>query len=176
MINGELCSDTSRILTHIQEFYRGLFSDDGGEANSLLFVRELIQNSVTWDRNQELIRVPTAEEIKKTVFELSPMSAPGLDGFGGLFFQTSWDIICHDVINVVGFFFATTFVPAGLNSNVVTLIPKFMGASKIEDFRPIVLENFHFKVFTKIISVRLGPLLYQILSPSQYGFIPGKKI
>lgn len=69
-----------------------------------------------------------------------------------------------------------TFVPAGLNSNVVTLIHKFRGDSKVEDFRPIVLGNFLFKVFTKIISIKLGPLLNRILSPSQYGFIPGRKI
>lgn len=79
-------------------------------------------------------------------------------------------------MNVVGFFFATTLIPAGLNSNIVTLVPKFIGASKIEDFRPIVLGNFLFKIFTKIISTRLGPLLKRVLSTAQYGFIPEKSI
>lgn len=56
------------------------------------------------------------------------------------------------------------------------LIPKKVGASKVEDFCPIVLGNFLSKIFTKIISMRLGPLLKNILSCSQYGFIPGKNI
>lgn len=166
MIDGEICSDSSIILNHIQDFYRNLFSDNGGDPNSLLYIREIMHSSVSRDQNQELTRTPNAEEIKKAVSDLSPVSAPGPDGFGGHFFQSSWNIICHDVINVVGFFFSTSFVPAGLNSNVVSLIPNFRGASKIEDFRPIVLGNFLFKVFTKILSIRLGPLLFRILSPS----------
>lgn len=82
----------------------------------------------------------------------------------------------HDLSNVVEFFFTTTLIPAGLNSNIVTLIPKKLRASKIEEFRPIVLVNFLFKILTNIISFRLGPMLKHILTPSQYGFIPVKKI
>lgn len=59
---------------------------------------------------------------------------------------------------------------------MVTLIPKTAGSSKVEDFRPIVLGNFLFKVFTKITAMRLGLILRRVLSSSQYGFIPGKNI
>lgn len=67
-------------------------------------------------------------------------------------------------------------IPPGLNSNIVTLIPKVPGASRVEEFRPIVLGNFLFKIFTKIISMRLGPMLTNLLSASQYDFISGKNI
>lgn len=75
-------------------------------------------------------------------------------------------MIKRDICNAVGFFFTTALVPAGLNSNIVTLIPKSPGASRIEEFCPIMLGNFLFKIFTKIISNRLGPLLKNILSSS----------
>lgn len=80
------------------------------------------------------------------------------------------------LINAAGFFFSTAFVPTCLNSNIVTLILKIPGVTRVEDFRPIVLGNFLMKILTKIISMRIGPMLKHILSPSQYGFIPSKKI
>lgn len=110
------------------------------------------------------------------IFYLSLTSAPGPDGFSGVFFQASWSSISHDIYNVVGFFFSTALIPAGLNSSILKLIPKFVGASKVEDYRPIVLGNFLFKIFTKILANRLGLLLSRTLLPAQYGFISGKKI
>lgn len=176
MIDGQLCEDRQRIATHIQDFYKNLFNDCRSSNSHLDFVKEIIQPMVTHEQNVALVRVPSAVEIKNTVFEMSSVSAPGPDGFGGVFFQSAWDIVQHDIINAVGYFFSNAFIPMGLNSNIVTLIPKCQGASRIEDFRPIVLGNFIYKVFTKIIVARLGPLLRISLSSSQYGFIPGKKI
>lgn len=94
----------------------------------------------------------------------------------GAFYQAAWEFIREDVTNAFDFFFSTTIIPAGLNSNIVTLIPKIAGAARVKDFRPIVLGNFLFKIFTKIIAIRLGPMLRSLLSSSQYGFIPGKSI
>lgn len=175
MINGVLCEDTKIISTHIQDYYKELFADNGDEA-PLHHIRELMQRMIMLEQSRDLTRISSAEEVKKAIFSLSLTSAPGPDGFGGLFFQSSWDTISRDINNAVGFFFSTTLISAGLNSNIVTLIPKFMGASRVEDFRPIVLGNFLFKILSKILSTCLGPILNRILSHSQYGFVPGRKI
>lgn len=58
----------------------------------------------------------------------------------------------------------------------MTLIPKVKGPITIDDFTPIVLGNFLFKIITKILATRLGPVLSKTLSQFQYGFIPGKQI
>ncbi|XP_075087488.1 uncharacterized protein LOC142169519 [Nicotiana tabacum] len=51
--------------------------------------------------NLELSRLPTIEEVRATVFELSGESASGSDGFTGLFYQTCWDVIGTDIHNMV---------------------------------------------------------------------------
>jgi len=63
-------------------------------------------------------------EIKTVVFNLNGNSAPGPDGFGGVFYYSCWDIIRIDVWNVVQQFFKQNWVLPGMNSNVVSLIPK----------------------------------------------------
>lgn len=71
---------------------------------SLHYIRELLQSSITQAQNQELNRSPLQVEIKRAVFDLSSTSAPGQDGFGGCFFQVSWEIICHNIYIAVVFF------------------------------------------------------------------------
>lgn len=176
MVNDTLCDDVSIISQHIQEFYKHLFLENEEEGGSLNFVQDLLQKVVTLEQNIDLVRPPLVGEIKQAIFAISAVSAPGPDGFGGSFFQSSWDIISHDISNAVSFFFTSALIPTGLNSNVVILIPKVAGASRVEDYRPIVLGNFLFKILTKIISTRIGPLLNHILSPSHYGFISGRRI
>lgn len=87
-----------------------------------------------------------------------------------------WDIIADDVCAAIIHLFTTLDIPPGMNSSLVTLIPKVPDSIRITDFRPIVMGNYSYKVFTKIIATCLGSFIGDILSPSQYGFIPGRSI
>lgn len=48
------------------------------------------------------------------------------------------------------------------NSNVVTLVPKFPIADRVENFRPIALANFQFWIITKILENKLPSLLQRL--------------
>lgn len=96
-----------------------------------------------------LTYIPTLEEVRLDVFSMNPAGAPGSDGFGGVFYQHFWDIIKHDVHSSVLQFFRESWILPNLNSNLLVLIPKFLGADRIVDFRPIALANFKFKLITK---------------------------
>jgi hypothetical protein len=63
-----------------------------------------------------------------------------------------------------------------LNSNLLILIPKTPGADSIDNFRPIALANFQFKIITKILADRLSVIASKIISPQQRGFIPDRHI
>ena len=58
-----------------------------------------------------------------------------------------------------------------MNNNMVSLIPKIQGANSIEDYRPIVVSNFKFKIISKILADRLVLVAARIISPNQYGFV-----
>lgn len=63
-----------------------------------------------------------------------------------------------------------------LNSNLIILIPKVQGADRLDNFRPIALANFQFKIITKILADRLSSITSKIVSVHQRGFIPGRHI
>ncbi|KAM0989503.1 hypothetical protein ACFX15_012919 [Malus domestica] len=62
------------------------------------------------------------------------------------------------------------------NSNMIVLIPKVPNADSVSQMRPIALANFSFKIITKIIADRLGPITSRIISPQQSAFTKGLSI
>ncbi|KAE9601079.1 putative RNA-directed DNA polymerase [Lupinus albus] len=82
--------------------------------------------------------------------------ASGPGGFGGCFYKQFWDIVGMDVFNSVKQFFTQGWIHPNMNSNVVILIPKTSNTEQIEDYRPIALANFQFKIITKVLADRLA--------------------
>jgi len=45
-----------------------------------------------------------------------------------------------------------------------------------EGLRPISLCNHAFKIISKIIALRMKPLVYKYIAPEQFGFLEGRLI
>jgi hypothetical protein len=63
-----------------------------------------------------------------------------------------------------------------LNCALVTLIPKVGDATNMKQFWPISLLNCSFKIFSKILTLRLSDVVQRIVAPSQSAFIKGRYI
>uniref|UniRef100_A0A803NMW7 Reverse transcriptase domain-containing protein n=1 Tax=Cannabis sativa TaxID=3483 RepID=A0A803NMW7_CANSA len=114
--------------------------------------------------------------VRDTVFDLHPLKAPGPDGLSGCFFRKYWDIVGRNFCDVVIDFFRMGSMNLNLNSTFIYLIPNSKNPERIEQFRPISLCNFLYKVIAKILSNRLRPLMDVLVSPFQYAFILGRWI
>jgi hypothetical protein len=81
-----------------------------------------------------------------------------------------------DVIRGVRRFFETGHMPPAINQTAIVLIPKKDKPKMLKDFRPISLCNVIYKVVSKCIVIRLGPVLHDIIGPMQSAFILGRII
>ena len=63
-----------------------------------------------------------------------------------------------------------------VNHTFLVLLPKKKNACTASDYRPISLCNVLYKLITKIITIRLRPLLNKLISPAQNAFVPGRQI
>jgi len=97
----------------------------------------------------------SAEEIKVVVWNCKGNEAPSPDGVNFFFIKKEWNIIGRDIIRMVDEFYRANLLPSGINSSVVTLIPKIKCVNKLTEFRPINLVGSLYKIFSKILATKL---------------------
>ena len=137
---------------------------------------ELFTLSILNEDNANISRIPDYQEVKDVIWSMHPLKAPGPDGFSGIFFKHYWKIVGSQVVTVVQSFFREGWLLSQMNHTFITLIPKKQGANNFNQFRPISLCNFYYKIISKILVNRLRPLLPKIIDPSQAAFVPGRWI
>jgi len=131
---------------------------------------------VTPEMNTHLMSRVTEEEIYQATFQLGASKAPGPDGLPGLFYRHHWHVIKATVIQTVQDFFTTGCMPPTLNRTIIALVPKVQHPESIEQYRPISLCNFAYKIISKIMANRLKPLLSILISKEQAAFISNRQI
>ena len=62
------------------------------------------------------------------------------------------------------------------NSTFLALIPKESNPTSIKKFQPISLCNASYKIFSKVLSLRIKQVIPSILSPNQGGFVSSRHI
>jgi hypothetical protein len=160
------------------EFFRDLFTAESAEPGAGVLDEFLgyIPSLVTNVDNDHLLKPMTVEEVKRVVFLLDPDSAPGPDGFSGVFFQSCWELIAQDVFEAVQEFMVGVPIPRSVSSALMVLLPKKDSPSTFADYRPISLCNFVNKIFTRLLCERLRDILPRLVSPEQSAFVKGRDI
>lgn len=95
----------------------------------------------------------------------------GPDGFTTEFFKEAWEIIGGDITVAAQLFFITEFLPKGLNSKILALIPNTEGVKMMKDYIPISCCNVLYKIISKIIANRLKRIMPKFITWNQSAFI-----
>ena len=117
----------------------------------------------------------TEEEVVEAIKSLSNGRSPGPDGISIEFYKAVFSIIKTELIELFNFYMNNGRISAKIKSGLIVLIPKQPPYDEIENYRPITLLNCDYKIYTKILSNRLQPILKEIIHESQYAQ-PGKDI
>lgn len=174
--NDEIISDPQRISQHVVSYYNNLFFSLNTFLQEQVLVDEVIPKLIDETSNNLMTMIPSEGQVKNEVFNLNQDGAPGPDGFGACFYQSYWEIIKKDVYAAVLQFFQSGWLPPTYNSNTIILIPKTSNATSVDQYRPIALANFKFKIITKILADRLSQIMPALISKEQRGFIKGRNI
>jgi hypothetical protein len=102
--------------------------------------------------------------------------APGPDGFPAEFYQTFWETIKADLLDLFRCLHAGQLELFHLNFGEIVLLPKVNEAERIQQYRPICLLNVSFKIFTKVANLRLNTVADHVVRPSQTAFMQGRNI
>lgn len=165
------------IAATIERYFQKLFTPNECNLDHMdEILSEAIKPRVTTEQNEGLIKIPSAEEIKKALFSIHPEKAPGPDGFSACLFQLNWEVVGRDMVKEVEDFFKPGCMPSTINETQVRLIPKGQGAKVTADYKPIALCNVYYKTISKLLSRRLQPILQPLIAETQSAFVPRRAI
>ncbi|KAL4291241.1 hypothetical protein GQ457_14G017610 [Hibiscus cannabinus] len=120
--NGAWCSDQSHLRSMVVDYYKDLFSSIGSTTSGYLHHGYFMQCTA---KMRWVFTTPISdEEVSKTVFEMGPLRAPGVDGFNALFYQRNWSIVGSSVCALVRDTFNGHPFDASLNHTLFVLLPK----------------------------------------------------
>ncbi|XP_075640364.1 uncharacterized protein LOC142612127 [Castanea sativa] len=172
--DGSWIQDPKQIRQLFLENFKLQYTHE--EVNFPSHLEHLLLPCITEDENENLLTIPSPEDIKATLFQMQDLKAPGPNRFPTLFYKQLWTTIGNDVIEAVTSFFRLGSMPREVNRSLIVLIPKVSNPSSVNNFRPISLCNVVYKIISKLLTSKLRPLLEKIISPTQSAFIPNRWI
>jgi hypothetical protein len=129
------------------------------------------------DANSLKIRKPVQfSELQEIVSKMSREKTLGSHGWTKELFYNFFDVMGGDLLNAVEKSRTTGFIPGALNATFFALIPKISRPKNFNDFRPISLCNFAYKVISKIIASRIKDKLANCIYLEQFGFLKDRLI
>ncbi|KAF3794446.1 retrotransposable element ORF2 protein [Nymphaea thermarum] len=171
---GQLLTDNPEIFTACTDYFARLLGTSEGTG--------CLPQSLAWGptvspkENVDLLKPVLDSEITWAVMKADKDSASGPNGFGNSFFQSNWHIVREVVSGAIRGFFDSGRLVKSVNKTHITLLPKEPSANQVEKLRPISLCNSILKFITRIIVLRMWPILNRIISKNQNAFLPGRCI
>lgn len=159
---------------HIMGYFSKLFTLEVAQPNPE--VLSLVKRKVTDEMNNALLAPYAEEEVRKALFDIGDLKAPGPDGLHAIFYKRFWSMLGDDLTKEVLQAVNTCSIPDGWNDTAIVMIPKVNSPEKVTQFRPISLCNVVYKVISKMIAARLKIILSEIISTTRSAFVPGRMI
>jgi hypothetical protein len=169
-------TEVKDILSVATNFYKDLFQWEPRpdiRLDSNFFSEE---EKVTRDENDRLDCRFTEEEIKEAVFGSYADGALGPDGLSFVFYQSFWDLVKMDLLEMFDDWFEGNLDNFRLNFAIITLIPKEDNARSMKKIRTVSLINCSFKIFTKATTNRYAKVMDRLIAQCQSSFIRGRFI
>lgn len=150
--------------------------DAGPESLSPCGVRDGDISQISHEQNNILTADFVEKEVYEALMQMENNKAPRLDGFPTEFYQTFWEVIKQDLMNMFKSFQRGELPLFQHNYDTIILLPKKENAVKIQQYRPICLLNVSFKIFTKVGTNWVTKEAHIVISPTQTMFMSGSHI
>eukprot|EP00253_Pinus_taeda_P033560 PITA_33560 len=128
------------------------------------------------DEAEDLTIPVTMEEIEAAMKLMGKDKSPDPDGWTIELFLHFYEQIGAEITEVVEESRLKGVIYRPFNSTFIALIPKKDDLESFEDFRPISLCNCIYKIISKVIALRIAPILSRNISLEQFGFLDGRQI
>ncbi len=159
----------------IREFYKNLYKKDESQNYDDPNFYDLCPKLMTKDKDRMDEKITLSEMFN--ALKNCKDSAPGSDGIPYSVYKTFWNQIGHIIKESWDYSLEIGSIPDSHKESVITILPKEgKDLSDIKNWRPITLTNCDAKIITKVLAMRLNPILETIIDPSQTAYVPGRSV
>lgn len=160
-------------------FYSELYST---EPTSLIAQNTLLNNRQHVPSSSINTHLITSEShineqsISSIIPTLKNDTSPGLDGIGYEFCKSFQAKLARILKPLFITWISNQLIPCEMNTSKIILLFKKGDVVDIKNYRPISLINADVKIFSKLVTSWLKPLIEKKLCPYQSGFLSSRKI
>ena len=181
--NNTTLSNHFDILNKLKNHFENLSTPDLNVTNSNVNgITDFLSGSsfptLSTDEASSLDQRFTINEIGKALSKLDNNSSPGIDGIPAEWYKVFYSKIKYILYESFCFSIDNGNLSVLQSRGVIILTPKGkdLRKDKIKNWRPITLTNCDYKIFSKIIAIRLQSVLDSIININQSGFMRGRSI
>lgn len=153
--DGSVVKTEEEIKTEAERFFREFLQHKPCDFDGITVeeLEQILPFRCSEFLSAELTKEVTSEEIQKVLFSMPCDRSLGPDGYTVEFFKAAWDTVGPEFFIAIKSFFALGFLPKGVNSTILALIPKRLEAREMKDYRPISFCNVLYKVSQRSLQI-----------------------
>ena len=134
------------------------------------YFRDIEFPKLTEDAAKSCEGLLTEDECQKVIKEFSKNKTPGSDGLGIEFYTFFWPDIKDLFINALNEGFQNKELSNTQRQAIIKLLHKKGDKTNLENWRPISLLNYDYKIAASVLAKRLQRVISSIISRDQVGY------
>jgi hypothetical protein len=120
----------------------------------------------------ELSATIEMHELDEALKGMAGGKSPGPDGVINKFYKVYWEVIGADYHEMILEAVWLGRIPTGVTKGLISLLHKGGERIQLTNWRPITLLNVAYKLYAKVLQLRLQPVLMEVISLDQSTFLP----
>ena len=168
---------TKEILEEVaQPFYSKLYSKKDTLMSSQEKALESIKVKISQNSKSHLDKEFDTGEIRRAIKSLGLGKAPGLDGLSIDYYHKFTDLMSIFLESMYRICLNNRTLPKSSRTSIISVLHKKKEKNIIENYRPISLTCNDYKIFSKMLQLRLNEVINEIIGTDQNGFVPNRFI
>ena len=173
-VEGQLIKDSDKILQECGRYYKELYSAPNHKTFLLV---NTFHKTISNEKNEELVKLLSIKEIGEALSKFKDDKAPGCDGLPAEIYKIFWSKIKLPLLEYFRECLKQGKLGSSARRGVLTLIPKKQdNLAHLANWRPLTMLNMDYKIYTKMLALRIQPALPDLISDHQSGFMKERNI
>ena len=174
-VKENVITDQQQILDELEKFYRNLYTTIGPIDEN--YVKQIATPKLSKEDRKYLDSDVTLKEVSKAMMALHNKKAGGTDGIPIDFYKMFWEKLKKPYFEMLQEAIQTQILPLTARRGIISLMEKLdRDALLLKSWHPLSLLNSDYKIFAKILVMRLQTVLNKIIHTDQTGFTKGRHL